>query len=95
MSLLCCQPNDIGGKKLEQVVDHEYLGTIISNDGTRNKEIERKISDARSVSNEIVQVLKTTELSRIRLRYVGTLPNACLDAKVKYGCGVWNELNTQ
>ena len=87
--------DDIGGKKLEQVVDHEYLGTIISNDGTRNKEIERKISDARSVSNEIVQVLKTTELSRIRLRYVGTLPNACLDAKVKFGCGVWNELNTQ
>ena len=32
--------DDIGGKILEQVVDHEYLGTMISNDGTRNKEIE-------------------------------------------------------
>ena len=87
--------DDIGGKILEQVVDHEYLGTMISNDGTRNKEIERRISDARSVSNEIVQVLKTTELSRVRLKYVGMLSNACLDAKVKYGCGVWNELNTR
>ena len=77
---------------MEQVKDHEYLGTLVSSDGSRNKEIEKRISEARSVSNEIVQVLKSTELSRVRLKYVGMLSNACLDAKVKYGCGVWNEM---
>ena len=87
--------DDIGGIKLEKVEDHEYLGTFISCDGSRNKEIERRISEARSVSNEIVQVLKTTELSRVRLKYVGMLSNACLDSKVKYGCGVWNELKSR
>ena len=86
--------DEIGGIELEQVKYYEYLGTFISDDGSRNKEIERRICDGRSVSNEIVQVLKTTELSRVRLKYVTLLSNACLDAKVKYGCAVWSELKS-
>ena len=86
--------DDIGGTKLLLVAEHEYLGTVISDDGSRNKEINRRISDAKSVSNEIVQILKTTELSKVRLRYVNMLSNACLDSKVKYGCAVWNKLNS-
>ena len=39
-----------------------------------------------------LNVLKMSELSIIRLRYVNTLSNACLDSKVKYGCSVWSEL---
>ena len=85
--------DDIGGTKLLQVAEHEYLGTFISVDGSRNKEINRRITDAKSVSNEIVQILKTTELSKVRLRYVNMLSNACMDSKVKYGCAVWNKLN--
>ena len=50
--------------------------------------------EGKSVSNEIVQVLKTTELSRVRLKYVKMLSNACLDGKVKYGCAVWSELKS-
>ena len=84
--------DEIGGIKLQQVDAHEYLGTIVSADGNRNVEIDRRVSDSKSVSNEIVQLLKTTELSRIRLRYVTTLSNACLDSKLKYGCSVWNGL---
>ena len=85
----------IGETKLEQVVEHVYLGTIISCDGSRNKEIETRVSETRSVANEIVHVLKSTELSRVRLKYVSLLSNACLDSKVKYGCGVWNELKSR
>ena len=84
--------DEIDGVKLEQVHVHEYLGTMISSDGSRNIEIDRRISEGKSVSNEIVQVLKMTELSKVRLRYVNTLSNACLDSKVKYGCSVWSEL---
>ena len=86
--------DELGGIKLQQVDNHEYLGTIISADGSRNTEIDRRISDAKSVSNEIVQILKTTELSRVRLKYVTTLSNSCVDSKVKYGCSVWNELKS-
>ena len=84
--------DEIGGIKLHQVDNYEYLGTIISADGSRNTEIDRRISETKSVSNEIVQILKTTELSRVRLRYVTILSNACVDSKVKYGCSVWNDL---
>ena len=84
--------DDIGGIELVKEDNHEYLGTMISKDGNRNVEITKRTAEARSVSNEIVQILKTTELSRVRLRYVNLLSNACLDSKVKYGCSVWNQL---
>ena len=68
--------DDVGGIVLTQVAHHVYLGTIISNDCSRNEEISQRLTDAKSVSNKIVQVLKITELSRVRLRYVNTLSNA-------------------
>ena len=86
--------DEINGMILEIVDDHEYLGTIISNDGTRNVEIDRRIKEAQSVLNEIVLILKTTELAKVRLKYVGMLSNACLDSKVEYGCGVWSKLKS-
>ena len=46
--------DEIGGIKLQLVDAHEYLGTIISVDGSRNAEINRRITEARSVSNEIL-----------------------------------------
>ena len=60
--------DEIGGMTLQQVETHEYLGTIISFDGSRNIEIDHRIAEGKSVSNEIVQVLKMSELSIIRLR---------------------------
>ena len=50
--------DDIQGIVLIVVDDHEYLGTYISNDGLRNVEIGRRAKDARSVSNDIVQLLR-------------------------------------
>ena len=85
--------DDIKDESLEIVEHHEYLGTFVSRDGSRNKEIENRINGAKSVCNEIVQILKTTELSKVRLRYIKLLSNACIDSKVKYGCAIWNRLN--
>ena len=85
--------DEIGGIVLAIVNVHEYLGTLISSDGKRNEEISKRIKDAQSVSNEIVQVLKSEGLSKVRLKYIKMLMNACLDSRVKYGCGVWNKLN--
>ncbi len=85
--------DDIMGFQLEIVNQHVYLGTIISDDGKRNEEIHARIMGAKSVSNELTQILRSTELSVVRLKYVKLLSGACLDSKVKYGCAVWNSLN--
>jgi hypothetical protein len=44
---------------LEIVDQHTYLGTLISNDGKRNAEIKKRVSEVKSVSNEIVMILRT------------------------------------
>ena len=83
----------IGQIMLDLVELHTYLGTIISSDGSRNEEIKSRVKETNSVCNEIVQILKMTELAKIRLRYVTLLSNACVDSRLKYGCAVWNELD--
>ena len=85
--------DEIGQIKLEVVELHTYLGTIISCDGSRDEEIKSRVKETNSVCNEIVQILKMTELARVRLRYVTLLSNACVDSRLKYGCAVWNKLD--
>ena len=87
------------GKKFKVMLDNEeidevdqqvYLGTIVSRNGERMVEMKSRISKTKSVANEIVQICKMPEMSRIRLQYVKILINACLDGKLKYGCALWN-----
>ena len=66
------------------------MGTIISANGERFVEMKSRIAKANSVSNEIQQVLKLTELSNIRLWYVKMLTCACLDSKIKFGSALWD-----
>ena len=80
----------LNGKLLEVVDEHEYLGTMISENGERTVEMNRRIKQSNSVVNEIVMICRETELACIRLRYVKVLMSACLDSKVKYGCALWN-----
>ena len=79
---------------VEVVENHIYLGTIISRNGERVEEMRERLKKTNSVANEIVQICKETELSRIRLRYVKLLINACLDSKCKFGCALWNVAKT-
>ena len=65
-------------------------GSIISANGERYADMKSRISKANSVSNEIEQICKTTELANIRLRYVKLLSTSCLDRKIKFGCELWN-----
>ena len=78
------------GEVLEQVDDHIYLGTIISANGERFKEMDSRITKTNSVSNEVEQICKSPELCMICLRYVKLLICACLDSKLKFGCALWN-----
>ena len=81
-----CLNNEV----LEVVDNHVYLGTMISKNGERVAEMKDRIQKTNSVANEIVQICKETELSRLRCRYVKLLMCACLDSKVKFGCALWN-----
>ena len=76
--------------EMEQVKDHVYLGTIVSANGERLVETKSRIAKGNSVSNEIRQVLTTTELSNIRFWYAKMLISACLDSKVKFGSALWD-----
>ena len=80
----------LNNQPLEEVKEHVYLGTIISSNGERKNEVKSRILKGNSVSNEIEQVCKLSEVSSIRLRYVTLLIESCLDKKVKFGCAVWN-----
>ena len=85
----------LDGDVMEEVDDHVYLGTIISKNGDRRKDMEDRLKKANSVSNEIVQICKETELSSVRLRYVKLLITSCLDSKIKYGCALWNVIKSK
>ena len=80
----------IDNEKMEVVGDHVYLGTMVSKNGERVKDMQDRVKKTHSVANEIVQICKETELSKLRLRYVNLLMSACLDSKVKYRCALWN-----
>ena len=80
----------LNGQVMEEVSEHVYLGTIISKNGQRLAEMKSRTKQSKSVANEIVQICKVPEMSRIRLQYVKILMNTCLDGQVKYGCGVWD-----
>ena len=79
----------LNGKILELVDDHTYLGTIVSHNGERVTEMNDRIQRTKSVANEIFQICRETELSRIKLRFVRHLISACLDRKGKFGCALW------
>ena len=80
----------LDGESMEVVDDHIYLGTIVSRNGLRIKDMLDRIKKSKSVANEIVQICHEPELSRICLKYVKVLLNSCLDMKVKYGCALWD-----
>ena len=85
----------LNGQLLEVVDEHDYLGTLISENGERTAEMNKRIKQTNSVVNEIVMICRETELACIRLRYVRVLMSACLDGKVKYGCALWNIMKSK
>ena len=81
---------ELNGEEMEWVKEHEYLGSIISENGERFSDMKSRMAKSNSVSNEIAQICIMTELANIRLMYVKLLMEACLDGKIKYGCALWN-----
>lgn len=81
---------ELNGEEVEVLKEHVYLGTIISSNGERFKDMNNRITKSNSVANEIEQICKTPELSNLRLWYVKMLMNSCLDSKIKYGSALWN-----
>ena len=83
----------LNNKKIERKQSHTYLGTVISEKGGRKEDIKERIKNSRSIINEIVQICKGNELSKIRFKFVKLLTNACFDSKIKYSCQFWDNLS--
>ena len=81
---------NLNEEEMEVVKEHKLLGTIVSSNGERITEMKNRIKQSNSVANEVVLICKETERSKLKLRYVKLLSNACLDSKVKFGCSLWN-----
>ena len=81
---------ELSGEEMEWIKEHDYLGSIISENGERFTDMKSRIAKSNSVANEIFQICTLTELANIRLVYVRLLMQACLDGKIKYGCALWN-----
>ena len=85
----------LNDERIEVVLQYKYLGTIVSDNGSRTDDFETRVKEAQGVVNEIVQVCKSSELSSIRLKYVNLLIESCLGMKVKHGCEVWDTLSEE
>ena len=83
---------ELNGEEVEKLKEHVYLGTVISSNGERFKDMNDRITKSNSVANEIEQICKTPELSNLRLWYVKMLMNSCLEGKIKYGSALWDVL---
>ena len=56
----------------------------------RVADLKSRFSGSKSVADEIEQICKLPEMSRIRLHYMAMLMNTCLGEKVKYGSALWD-----
>ena len=78
----------IGDEVIEQVDTMKYLGVMVTNDGSREKEIEARIGNATRVIGGVNDaVLRRKELSRsTNIKVV----NATMMPVLMYGCETWS-----
>ena len=87
-----CTPDGeikMNDKVLEVVDEHEYLGTIVEEEG-RKSDLLKRVVDCKGVANEIVEVCKTDGIGELRLHFVKILIDCCFKSKFKHGCEVWD-----
>ena len=65
------EPVELDNVVLDNVENHEYLGTIVEESGYRRKDLLKRVNDCKGVLNEIVEVLKVNGMNVIRLQYIG------------------------
>ena len=77
----------IGDEVIEQVDTMKYLGVMVSNDGSMEKEIEARIGNATRVIGGMNAVLRRKELSRsTKIKVV----NATMMPVLMYRCETWS-----
>ena len=83
----------IGDEVIEQVDTMKYLGVMVSNDGSMEKEIEARIGNAaRVIGGMNDAILRRKELSRsTKIKVV----NATMMPVLMYGCETWRMTKKQ
>ena len=53
-----------GSSSIETKTEHEYLGLMVSDDGSNKKSIDQKVAKAQGIINDIVTILETLHLGK-------------------------------
>ncbi|XP_044755015.1 uncharacterized protein LOC123313968 [Coccinella septempunctata] len=75
-----------GGLKIKSCEDYVYFGTVISQNGRTDKEIQQRINKGRKIIGALNSILWSKEISKQHKR---DIYNVTLRSVVLYGCEAW------
>ena len=62
---------NIHGEKLQQIEHYQYLGHIITNDGTCETEVKRRIRMSKSTFNDMRKIVTSKQITnKLKLRII-------------------------
>jgi len=82
------------GMNMKKANEYKYLGEYVNENGTETTTVEKRISEAAGVDNEILAVVSSNELQNRRIPIGISLATACLDSKLLYNAETWTKIRT-
>jgi len=80
---------------MQNVNEYKYLGECINDKGPETTmSVDKRISKAAGVCNEILAVASSNELKHRRIEIGIKLAKACHDSKLLYNAETWTKLKT-
>ena len=71
-----------GSSSIETKTEHEYLGLMVSDDGSNKKSIDQKVARAQGIINDIVTILETLHLGKFFFETALLLRNSLFISEV-------------
>jgi len=82
----------LNGMNMKKANEYKYLGEHINEKGTEMTTVQKRISEAAGVCNEILAVVSSNKLQNRRIPIGIRLATACLDSKLLYNAETWTKL---
>ena len=84
----------INGNQMKNVNEYKCLGEYINEKRTETTTVDKRISEASAISNEILAVASSNELKHRRIEIGMKLAKACLDSKLLRNAETWTKVKT-
>ena len=82
-----------GSSSIETKTEHEYLGLIVSDDGSNKKSIDQKVARAQGIINDIVAILETLHLGKFFFETALLLRNSLFLSYILHDIEIMHNLN--